>query len=102
MRPKPPTWSTGTTLALLAALAFACAAGLLMLDAMLGAGVVPRVLAGLFVGVAIASLAGLGRRGQAEVEADGPAAAEVASPGDDPAATGSRSRRIASSNTTSS
>jgi hypothetical protein len=103
MRPKPLAWSTRATLALLAALAFALAAGLLVLDALLGGGVVLRVLAGLFVGVAVASLAGLGRPRQGEAGVD--AAAEPAVEPlavDDDAATGSRNRRIASSNTASS
>lgn len=103
MRPQPLSWSTRTTLALLAALAFALAAGLLMLDTLLGGGVVLRVLAGLFVGVAVASLVGLGRLRQGEAAIDAAAGPEVEplTVGDD-VVTGSRSRRIASSNTASS
>lgn len=103
MRPEPPLWSTRATLALLAALAFALAAGLLVLDALLGGGVALRVLAGLFVVVAVASLAGLGRARQGDAGIDavaGPALEPL--PADDGSAAGSRSRRIASSNTASS
>lgn len=103
MRPEPPRRSTRATLALLAALAFAFAAGLLVLDALLGGSVALRVLAGLFVVVAVASLAGLGRarQGDAEIDADALPAVEALPAGDANGA-GSRSRRIASPNTVSS
>lgn len=103
MRPPPLSWSTRATLALLAALAFALAAGLLMLDALLGGGVVLRLLTGLFVGVAVASLVGLGRLRQGDAAIDAAAGPEGEPlPAGDEVATGSRSRRIASSNTASS
>lgn len=102
MRPEPLPWSTRATLALLAALAFALAAGLLVLDALLGGGVALRVLAGLFVVVAVASLAGLGRARQGDAGIDAAVPAVEPLPADDGSAAGSRSRRIASSNTASS